>query len=250
MARGSFADKTVPREAAPTRRTPVLQWTIYDVHPGMIIESAVVGFAAANCYLVGCRETMEGVVIDPGTMDTSDTADVAGEIRRLGLGIKYILNTHGHPDHMSGNDLLKVAVGGEVLVHQLDALKLTDPVRNASRLFGMDMHVSPADGLLKDGDGISFGRQTLKVAHTPGHSIGGVVFIGDGFVFTGDTLFAGSIGRSDLPDSSDADTVAYDVLLDSIRDKLLTLPDDTVVLTGHGPATTIGNERAGNPFLR
>ncbi len=228
----------------------MLGWTIHDVGPNILVESAVVGFAAANCYVVGCRETMEGVVIDPGTMGTDDTSEIANEIRRLGLRIKYILNTHGHPDHISGNDYLKVAVGGEVLIHQLDALKLTDPVRNASTMFGMNMYVSPPDDLLKDGDTVSFGNLSLAVAHTPGHSSGGVVFVGDGFVFTGDTLFSGSIGRSDLPDSSDEGTVAYDVLLRSIREKLLTLPDETVVLSGHGPATTIGDERARNPFLR
>jgi glyoxylase-like metal-dependent hydrolase (beta-lactamase superfamily II) len=150
---------------------------------------------------------------------------------------------------MSGNDLLKVAVGGEVLIHELDALKLTDPECNSSRLFGFDIRVSPPDALLRDGDVIEIGRVHLTVAHTPGHSCGGVVFIGEGFVFTGDTLFAGSIGRCDLPCSSDADTIAYDVLLDSIGDRLLTLPDETVVLSGHGPVTTIGEERRSNPFL-
>jgi hydroxyacylglutathione hydrolase len=232
------------------RERPLLDWTAYKVDPAVLIESAVVGFAAANCYLVGCSETMEGVVIDPGTMDTEDTTEVANEVRRLGLHIRYILNTHGHPDHMSGNDYLKVAVGGEVLIHQLDALKLTDPVRNASRLFGMDMYVSPPDDVIADGDIISFGNLSLRTAHTPGHSSGGVVFVGDGYVFTGDTLFAGSIGRSDLPDSSDEGTNAYETLIASIREKLLTLPDDTIVLPGHGPATTIGREKAGNPFLR
>lgn len=228
----------------------MLDWTAYEMDPSVLVESAVVGFAAANCYLVGCAETHEGIVVDPGTMGTDDTTEVADEVRRLGLCIKYILNTHGHPDHMSGNDYLKVAVGGEVLIHQLDALKLTDPVRNASRLFGMDMYVSPPDGVMRDGDVVRFGRLSLKVAHTPGHSSGGVVFVGDGYVFTGDTLFAGSIGRSDLPDSSDEDTDPYDVLIRSITEKLLTLPDDTVVFSGHGPATTIGRERATNPFLR
>ena len=228
----------------------MLIWTTHDVNPDAIVESTVVGFAAANCYVVGCRETLEGVVIDPGTMDTEDTSELAAGVRRLNLNIRYILNTHGHPDHMSGNDYLKVAVGGEVLIHQLDALKLTDPLRNASRMFGMDMHVSPPDEVLKDGDVVSFGNLNLTVAHTPGHSSGGVVFVGDGYVFSGDTLFAGSIGRSDLPDSSDEGTVAYDVLIRAINEKLLTLPDDTVVLCGHGPATTIGDERARNPFLR
>jgi hydroxyacylglutathione hydrolase len=227
----------------------LLAWTTFDINPSAIIRSAVVGFAAANCYVAGCAETCEGVVIDPGTLDPEDTKELADEIGRLGLRIRSILNTHGHPDHMSGNDYLKEAVGGEVLIHELDAPKLTDPLRNASRMFGMDITVSPPDGVFRDGDVIHFGNQSLAVAHTPGHSSGGVVFIGDGFVFTGDTLFAGSIGRSDLPDSSDGDADAYGALLTSIGGKLMTLPDDTVVLPGHGPATTIGRERATNPFL-
>ena len=258
MSRPQFAATMGPRWRPPHGRRvaaarggdALLSWTIHDVSPNALVESAVVGFAAANCYIVGCRETMEGVVIDPGTMNTDDTSEVADEIRRLGLRIRYILNTHGHPDHVSGNDYVKVAVGGEVLIHQLDALKLTDPVRSGATMFGMNMYVSPPDGLLKDGDTISFGDLSLTVAHTPGHSSGGVVFVGDGFVFTGDTLFSRSIGRSDLPDSSDEGTVAYEVLLRSIREKLLTLPDETVVLSGHGPETTIGDERALNPFLR
>ena len=228
----------------------MLTWTVHDIDPSVIIESTVVGLASANCYVVGCRETMEGVVVDPGTTDTKDTSELAAGIRRLGLHINYILNSHGHHDHLSGNDYLKVAVGGEVIIHQLDALKLTDPVRNASAMFGRGIHVSPADTVVKDGDVISFGNLSLTVAHTPGHSSGGVVFLGDGFVLTGDTLFAGSIGRSDLPDSSDESTNAYEVLIRSIREKLLTLPDETVVLAGHGPSSTIGQERARNPFLR
>jgi glyoxylase-like metal-dependent hydrolase (beta-lactamase superfamily II) len=227
----------------------LLSWTTYEINPNVIIESAVVGFAAANCYIVGCAETLEGVVIDPGTMSTEDTAELAEEIRRLGLSVKYILNTHGHPDHISGNDHLKAAVGGEVLIHELEAPKLTSPTLNASRLFGMDMSVSAPDGTVKDGDVVSFGNLSLTVAHTPGHSIGGVVFVGAGYVFTGDTLFFRSIGRSDLPDSSEEGTDAYEVLLRSIREKLLTLPDDTVVLSGHGAPSTIGQERGLNPFL-
>jgi glyoxylase-like metal-dependent hydrolase (beta-lactamase superfamily II) len=151
---------------------------------------------------------------------------------------------------MSGNDFLKAAVGGEVLIHELDAFKLTDPVRNASRMFGFDVRVKPADRLLEEGDTIPVGKVGLKALHTPGHSAGGIAILGEGFVFTGDTLFAGSIGRSDLPCSSDENTIAFEVLIVSIREKLLTLPEDTIVLAGHGPPTTIGEEKRSNPFLR
>lgn len=227
-----------------------MEWTSLDVGPPTIVRSAAVGFAEANCYVIACAETLEGAVIDPGTMNPEETSAIAAEVERLGITVRYIIDTHGHPDHMSGNDLLKAAVGGEVLIHELDGFKLTDPVRNASRMFGFDVHVKPADRLLREGEVVDVGKVRLRVAHTPGHSAGGIALVGDGFVFTGDTLFAGSIGRTDLPCSSEADAIAYDVLIDSIRGELLTLPDETVVLTGHGPPTTIGAEKEGNPFLK
>ena len=227
-----------------------MNWTSFDVGPGVLVRCAVVGFAEANCYILACDDTREGAVIDPGTMGTDETSEIAAEVERLGLTVRYIINTHGHPDHMSGNDLLKAAVGGEVLIHELDGFKLTDPMRNASRMFGFDVRVRPADRLLADGETVTVGSVELRVLHTPGHSAGGIALLGDGFVLTGDTLFAGSIGRSDLPCSSEENTIAYDVLIDSIRGKLLTLSDETIVLAGHGPRTTIGEERRSNPFLR
>ncbi len=225
-------------------------WTTHDVGRNVLLESTTVGFADANCYILGCRESLEGAVIDPGTMDREETSVIGKRVEELGLTIRYIVNTHGHPDHMSGNDFLKAAVGGEVLIHELDGFKLTDPARNSSLMFGFNVYVSPADQFLKDGDVIELGTVLLTVRHTPGHSAGGMALVGDGFVFTGDTLFAGSIGRSDLPCSSEENTVAYDVLLNSIRERLFDLPDDTLVLAGHGPTTTIGEERTTNPFVR
>ena len=227
-----------------------MDWTILDVGPGVILERAVVGFADANCYIVADDASREAVVVDPGIESREESAAITAEIERLGLKVRYILNTHGHPDHIWGNDLLKLAVGGEVLIHELDGLKLTDPDRNSSTLFGLAVRVRPADRLLRDGELMELGALRLVIAHTPGHSAGGVVFLGDGFVLTGDTLFAGSIGRTDLPCSSEGGTIAYDVLLNSIREKLMTLPDETIVFPGHGPETTIGAERTGNPYIR
>lgn len=227
-----------------------MEWTSFDVGPGVTVRGAVVGFAGANCYVIACDETREAAVIDPGTMSVDETSGITAEVERLRVNVRYIIDTHGHPDHMSGNDFLKAAVGGEVLIHELDAFKLTDPLRNASRMFGFEVHVKPADRLLADGERVTVGSVALRVLHTPGHSAGGIALLGDSFVFTGDTLFAGSIGRSDLPCSSEENTIAYDVLLDSIKEKLLTLPEETIVLAGHGPATTIGEEKRSNPFLR
>lgn len=227
-----------------------MDWTRVDLGSGIIAERAVVGFAEANCYIIADEASREAAVVDPGTGLRDECEAIAAETERLGLRVRYIFNTHGHPDHMWGNDLLKSAVGGETLIHELDGLKLTDPHRNGSTLFGLAVRVRPADRLLRDGDVLELGSLRLTVAHTPGHSVGGIVLVGDGFVLTGDTLFAGSVGRSDLPCSSEENTIAYEVLLDSIRTKLLTLPDDTIVLPGHGPNTTIGAERVGNPFLK
>jgi glyoxylase-like metal-dependent hydrolase (beta-lactamase superfamily II) len=224
-------------------------WTSHDLGPGLIVESSALGFAEANCYIVG-EPAGQGLVVDPGSDETGDIAAIAGEVERLGLDVDTIVNTHGHPDHMAGNDRLKKALGAEVAIHELDAMKLTDPDRNASTLFGMSIHVAPADRLLSEGDVVRFGDHGLRVVHTPGHSVGGIALVGEGFVLTGDTLFAGSIGRSDLPCSSDESSIAYEVLMESIREKLMSLPDETLVLPGHGPATTIGRERRTNPYVR
>ncbi len=227
-----------------------MNWTTHEVGEGVIVESAVVGFAEANCYIVASVATGDATVIDPGTSDRLELDGIIKEIERLGVKVGVILNTHGHPDHMEGNDRLKRAIGGEVAIHELDGLKLTDPDRNASRLFGMDIRVAPADRLLADDEVVEIGDIGLKTVHTPGHSSGGVAFVGNGFAFTGDTLFAGSVGRTDLPCACDADEIAWEVLMDSISTRLMTLPDDTILLPGHGPSTTVERERQSNPYIR
>ena len=201
-----------------------------------------VGMIATNCYLVGCTETKEALIIDPG-FDTKDEAKkILAEAKKHGLKIKYIINTHGHPDHTSGNKFLKELTGAPILIHEYDAPKLTG--ENIPTFFGLRSTSPPADKMLREGDIIQVGTIKLKVLHTPGHSRGGISLLGDGFVFTGDTLFAGSIGRYDFPDAS------YKELMHSIRDKLTPLPDNTKVYSGHGPPTTIGQEKRYNPFLQ
>jgi hydroxyacylglutathione hydrolase len=227
----------------------MLMWKTHDFGPGIILKAAVVGFAEANCYILACAKKLRGVIIDPGTDVRDEWTAIVDEALKHSLKIDRILNTHGHPDHFLGNDLLRRAFGAEVAIGEYDGIKLTDVILNGSRMFGLDMHVSPADKLLKDGETLQIGDVTLTVLHTPGHSLGGVAFLGPGFVFTGDTLLAGSVGRTDLPASSRVGTDPWDVLAASIQDKLLTLPDDTVVLPGHGPATTIGAEKKTNHHL-
>jgi glyoxylase-like metal-dependent hydrolase (beta-lactamase superfamily II) len=205
----------------------------------MILIRLVVGPLQVNCFILADEKTKEAVVIDPG----DDAGDILKVVREKGLTVKYIVNTHGHFDHVGANKALKDATGAEILLHEGDApVMASAPLQ--SRAFGMNTVSSPpADRYLKHGDVLIAGDASLKVLHTPGHSPGGISLLGQGMVFTGDALFAGSIGRTDLP-GGDLMT-----LLRSIKTNLMSLPDDTKVFCGHGPASTIGDERNDNPFL-
>jgi len=206
----------------------------------LIIKKLEVGPIMANCFILGCESTKEAVVIDPG-----DDADrILMELSKAGLIVKYLINTHGHFDHVGANKRMKEVTGAQLAIHPDDEPMLAELSRSAL-MFGLSAQNSPpADILLKNGDEISFGDITLQVMHTPGHSKGGICLYTKGHLFAGDTLFAGSIGRTDLPGGD------YDTLISSIKEKLLGLDEDTIVYTGHGPETTIGNEKRMNPFLR
>jgi len=194
----------------------------------------------ANCFILGCESTKEAVVIDPG-----DDADrILMELAKSELKVKYLINTHGHFDHVSANKRMKEATGAQIAIHPEDEPMFNELSRSA-QMFGLSSENSPpADILLNDGDEITFGEITLQVIHTPGHSKGGISLYTKGHLFSGDTLFAGSIGRTDLAGGD------YDTLISSIKEKLLVFDEDTIVYTGHGPETTIGNEKRMNPFLR
>ena len=194
----------------------------------------------ANCFILGCEATRQAVVIDPG----DDADQILTVLSKYGLTVKYLINTHGHFDHVGANKRMKEVTGAQIAIHPEDEPMLSELSRSAS-MFGLSAENSPpADILLNDGDTLTFGDITLKVIHTPGHSKGGVSLYTKGSLFAGDTLFAGSIGRTDLPGGD------YDTLIASIQKKLLVLDDDTRVYTGHGPETTIGNEKRMNPFLQ
>jgi glyoxylase-like metal-dependent hydrolase (beta-lactamase superfamily II) len=201
----------------------------------IIIISLIVGPLGTNCYIVADPDTKEACLIDPG-------AD-AGKIRRRlsdnGLNLKFIIITHGHGDHIGANSSFKVPI----YIHRLDGDNLTDAGLNLSSIFMFGITSPRASRLLEDGDVVELGRLRLKVIHTPGHSPGSISISVDGAVFTGDALFAGSIGRTDLPGGDDAQ------LTGSITEKLFRLPDDTKVYPGHGPQTSIGVEKRTNPFF-
>lgn len=194
----------------------------------------------ANCYILGCEDTGEAAVIDPG-----DEADrILIKLSEARLKVKYLINTHGHFDHVAANKRMKEITDADLLIHPEDAPMLAE-LNKAASSFGLSAENSPdADRHINDGDEISFGSITLKVIHTPGHSRGGICLYTPGYLFVGDTLFAGSIGRTDLPGGS------YDTLIASIKEKLLVFDDNTIVYPGHGPETTIGREKKINPFLR
>jgi len=209
----------------------------------MILEMLTLGALYTNCYIAGCSETREGLIIDPGFDRDTEAEKVLTRVEQHRLEVKYIVNTHGHPDHTAGNGLLKDATGAPIVIHELDAPKLTDSSKNLSLLFGLHVTSPPADQTLKEGDIIQAGKVQLKVLHTPGHSKGSISLLGDNVVFTGDTLFAGSIGRYDFPDAS------YKEIMNSLK-RLATLPDHLKVYPGHGPTSTIGQEKRSNPFLQ
>ena len=205
----------------------------------MILKTLIVGPLETNCYILGDEKSKEAVVIDPG----GNFADINSQLQEIDLKVKYIILTHGHFDHTSALGQLKKETGAEILIHPKDASMLSSGGGAQAFFLETGNDPVPADGTLEEGDRIQFGQYELGVLHTPGHTPGGISLLIDKMIFVGDTLFCGSIGRTDLPGGS------YQQLIDSVKSKLLSKGDDYVVYPGHGPASTIGEERKSNPFL-
>lgn len=205
----------------------------------MIIELLEVGAFAENCYIVSCKQTKEGVVIDPG----DEIPRILDRIKEHNLVIQYILLTHAHLDHVKELNTFRNEIDVPVFMHQNDQFLLDNlPMQAAS--FGLTTSGIPqVDRYITEGEKIRFGQLCFDVLHTPGHSPGSVSYVTKGVAFVGDVLFSGSIGRTDLPGGD------FETLLNSIRTKLIPLGDETKIYSGHGPPTTIGHERQFNPFL-
>lgn len=209
----------------------------------MIIEQIQIGGFEIFCYILGDPETGEGIVVDPG--GSVDVVMKKAEARGI-KKIKLIVNTHSHVDHVAGNKQLQDATGAPIAIHELEA----DALQNPNHMMLMMFNAKPSPGatvLLKDGDTISFGNESVKVIHTPGHTVGGICLYWPGYVITGDTLFVGGVGRTDLPGGS------FEVLQSSIKNILFALPDETIVLPGHHygptPTSTIAREKRENLFV-
>ena len=204
------------------------------------MEQLVVGPLDSNCFIVWDDQIKQGVVIDSG----DDADKILNRIKELGIEMKAILVTHGHFDHVGAVAPLKRELNVEFLAHKDDLFFIEDG-ENAARRWGVMIEQPPKpDRFIKDGDTIEVGNYELEVLHTPGHSPGGVSFLHNRMVFGGDTLFQSSIGRTDFRKGS------FEELEKSIKTRLYTLPDDTIVYTGHGPTTTIGEEKRYNLFVK
>jgi len=209
----------------------------------ILIEHLIVGPFQSNCWILACKKTNEAVIIDPG----EEAERILKRVENHNLDLRYIIHTHGHLDHVAATATIQKKTNAELLMHEADKMLIENLAVQAAS-FGISAPQIPViDRYIREGDKISFGEQVLSVIETPGHSPGGICLKLDGdekIIFVGDTIFAESIGRTDLWEAS------YQQLIKSIREKLLILEDDFAIYPGHGPTTTINKEKRYNPFLQ
>lgn len=206
----------------------------------IVLEKLIVGPFAVNCYLLGCSKSQKMAVIDPG----GEVEKIWQKIQDIGYSTEYIINTHGHPDHTAGNLNLKQKSQAKILAHPDDVAMMTDKKNLLSSIF-LEVTPSPTpDQLVTEDQIIELGSISLKVIHTPGHTPGGICLLFEDILFTGDTLFADGIGRTDFPGGN------YTQLIFSIKSKLFSLDDKLRILPGHGEESTLGREKRYNPFVR
>jgi len=198
----------------------------------MLIETFTVGSLSTNCYIVSSQQTKDTVIIDPGLDSSLEAEQIFDYIKQAALNVKLIVNTHGHPDHISGDAIFQEKYRVPICIHRFDAPSVE----------GLENKNFPAAVLLEDASLIKCGNESLKVMHTPGHTPGSICLLGERLVFTGDTLFAGGIGRTDFPGGSDSD-------MRLSLQKLMRLPDYFLIYPGHGPSSIMGEEKRINPFL-
>ena len=206
----------------------------------MILVVIPVTAFAENTYILADDDTKEAIVVDPG----GEAERILAAIEEQGVTVKHILCTHGHMDHVGGVNVVREATGATFRIHEND-VEMTQraPAAYTQQLIPDYVQPPAPDGLLKDGDEVQVGALKVRVIETPGHTMGSLCLAVDGYLFAGDTLFNGSVGRTDFPGSS------WDALVESVHTRLFDLPEDTVVLPGHGPETSIGHEKAHNPFV-
>lgn len=207
----------------------------------MLLLTVPVGLLSTNCYIVACDDTREAAVIDPG----DEASEILEKINDNNLHVKYIINTHAHWDHIGANNALKLETKAEVLLHKNDVDILQDEFRNLAGFLGVTETASEVDVLLSDGDIVEIGESiSFEVLHTPGHTPGSICLLGKDILFSGDTLFSGSIGRTDLPGGS------YKNIISSVNEKIKNLPEHLEIYPGHGPKTSVKEEKENNPFLK
>lgn len=192
-----------------------------------------------NTWLLWDEESREAILVDPA----APSPDLLKRIEELKLKVKYIINTHGHMDHIGGNSWFKNHLSAPLMIHSADAPMLVNSAMNLSLYVGNPVSSAPPDVLLEDGMELSLGKYPVKVIHTPGHTPGGICLLADKFLISGDTLFEQSIGRTDLQGGN------HQQIINSIKNKLFVLPDDVIVFPGHGPRTSISMEKKNNPFV-